>query len=140
MIEWISGLVRSPKTEDLPSRIREAIIRQQDQSEILIGWVQFAVVLTFTALYLVAPAPVNAEVMFDPVPYALGGYFAFTILRLALAHRIRLAAWVLALSVVADMALLVMFISTSNLYPEERVIISTKLLSVVWYRNNIFLE
>jgi len=110
MIEWISGLVRSPRTEDLPSRIRESIIHQQDQSEILIGWVQLAVVLTFTALYVVAPAPVNAEVIFDPVPYALGAYFAFTVLRLALAHRFRLAAWVLALSVVADMALLMVTI------------------------------
>lgn len=110
MIEWIAALVRSPKTEDLPSRIRAAIIRQQDQSEILIGWVQLFVVLTFATLYALAPSPVNSEVKFDPVPYALGGYFAFTILRLALAHRFRLAAWVLALSVVVDMTLLMVTI------------------------------
>ena len=48
MIEWIAGLVSTPPMEHLPPRIREAIIRQQDQSEILIGWVQLAVVLTFT--------------------------------------------------------------------------------------------
>ncbi len=110
MIEWIAGLVRTPPMEHLPPRIREAIIRQQDQSEILIGWVQLAVVLTFTTLYLVAPTPTNAEVIFDPVPYALGVYFVFTLLRLAMAHRFRLAPWVLALSVVADMALLMVTI------------------------------
>ena len=110
MIEWIAGLVSTPPMEHLPPRIREAIIRQQDQSEILIGWVQLAVVLTFTTLYLVAPTPTNAEVIFDPVPYALGVYFVFTLLRLAMAHRFRLAPWVLALSVVADMALLMVTI------------------------------
>ncbi len=110
MFEWITGLVRTSRTENLPPRIREAIIRQQDQSEILIGWVQLAVVLTFATLYAVAPKPVNAEVIFDPVPYVLGAYFAFTVLRLVLAHRFRLAAWVLALSVVADMALLMVTI------------------------------
>ena len=110
MIEWIAGHFRTPQTEELPSRIRETIIRQQDQSENLIGWVQLAVVRTFTTLYLVAPAPVNPEVVFDPVPYALGIYFVFTVLRLGMAHRFRLAAWVLALSVVADMALLMVTI------------------------------
>ena len=110
MVEWISGLIRSSRTESLPTRIREAIIRQQDQSEILIGWVQLAVALTFATLYAVAPRPVNSEVIFDPVPYALGAYIAFTVLRLVLAHRFRLAAWILALSVVADMALLMVTI------------------------------
>ncbi|MCZ6849510.1 MAG: adenylate/guanylate cyclase domain-containing protein [Alphaproteobacteria bacterium] len=110
MFEWFTGLVRTSRTENLPPRIREAIIRQQDQSEILIGWVQLAVVLTFATLYLVAPKPVNAEVIFDPVPYVLGIYFSFTVLRLALAHRFRLAAWVLTLSVVADMTLLMVTI------------------------------
>lgn len=110
MIEWITGLVRTSRTENLPPRIREAIIRQQDQSEILIGWVQLAVVLTFATLYLVAPAPDNPEVRFDPIPTILGIYFSFTLLRLALAHRFRLAAWVLALSVMADMTLLMVTI------------------------------
>jgi adenylate cyclase len=110
MIEWIARLFPSPQTEELPSRIRESIIHQQDQSEILIGWVQLVVVLTFATLFLVSPTPTNAEVIFDPVPYALGIYFVFTVLRLAMAHRFRLAAWVLALSVVVDMALLMVTI------------------------------
>ncbi|MDH3241547.1 MAG: adenylate/guanylate cyclase domain-containing protein [Alphaproteobacteria bacterium] len=110
LLDTIVGHLRAARTENLPERIRDAVIRQQDQSEILIGWVQLAVVIVFAALYLVAPAPVNAEVGFDPVPYVLGVYFAFTILRLLLAHRYRLPALVLALSVILDMALLMVTI------------------------------
>ena len=106
MLKWITDQIRGPDLDDLPPRICESIIRQQDQSEILIGWIQLAVVVTFAVLYLVAPAPVGHEVVFDPVPYVLGAYLAFTLLRLALAHRFRLTPWMLTLSVVADMALL----------------------------------
>jgi adenylate cyclase len=110
LLDRVAEHLRTARTENLPERIRDAVIRQQDQSEILIGWVQLAVVLVFAVLYLVAPAPVNAEVMFDPVPFVLAVYFAFTILRLILAHRYRLRAPVLALSVVLDMALLMVTI------------------------------
>ncbi|MDX1484950.1 MAG: adenylate/guanylate cyclase domain-containing protein [Alphaproteobacteria bacterium] len=110
MFDWLARLLRTPQTETLPERIREAILDQQHRSEILIGWMQLAVVLTFAALYLIAPRPTNAEVTFDPVPYVLGSYFAFTLLRLGLAHRFHLSAPVLALSVVADMALLMVTI------------------------------
>ncbi len=109
-MNWITELVRTSGVENLPPRIGEAFRAQQDRSEILIGWVQLAVVATFATLYLVAPAPDNPEVRFDLVPYVLGIYFVFTVLRLALAHRFRLDAWVLALSVMADMALLMVTI------------------------------
>ncbi len=59
---------------------------------------------------LTSPAPANPEVRFDLVPYVLAIYFGFTVLRLALAHRFRLASWVLALSVMADMVLLMVTI------------------------------
>jgi len=110
LLDRILAHLRAARTENLPERIRDAVIRQQDESEILIGWVQLAVVVVFAALYVIAPAPVNSEVRFDPVPYVLVVYFAFTILRLLLAHRYRLPAPVLALSVVLDMALLMVTI------------------------------
>ncbi|MEX2408346.1 MAG: adenylate/guanylate cyclase domain-containing protein, partial [Rhodovibrionaceae bacterium] len=47
---------------------------------------------------------------FRPVPYALGGYLAFTLLRLILAYRIRLPDWFLFLSIVIDMTLLFVLI------------------------------
>ena len=90
----------------LPERVQRAIDSQQDQSEILIGWVQLAVVTAFAVLYSVAPKTFTAEARFAPVPWALGLYLAFTVLRLALAYRRVLPRWFLALSVIIDMMLL----------------------------------
>ncbi len=92
--------------EQLPTRVLEAIREQQESSEILLGWAQLAVVTAFTVLYALAPKPITIADTFEPVPFALAGYFAFTVLRLALAYARRLPRWFVYLSVVVDMALL----------------------------------
>lgn len=90
----------------LPVRVRAALRQQQDSSEILIGWIQLAVVTAFGTLYAISPKAFPAEVEFHPIPWALGGYFGFTLARLALAHARRLPRWFLILSILVDMALL----------------------------------
>ncbi|WP_035693759.1 adenylate/guanylate cyclase domain-containing protein [Azospirillum halopraeferens] len=91
----------------LPERVRAAIREQEAQSEILIGWVQLGVVATFGTLYAVAPKTFDRTMtMFEPVPVALAAYLAFTLLRLGLAYRRRLAPWFLYLSVAVDVGLL----------------------------------
>ncbi len=99
----------------LPPRVRESIRRQQESSEMLIGWVQLGVVLTFATLYTIAPKTFTAEAEFAPVPWALSIYFVFTVLRLVLAHRGRLPNWMLYLSVVVDMLLLMALIWSFHL-------------------------
>ena len=94
----------------LPARIREAIRVHQESSEILIGWAQLAIVLTFAVLYLLAPMPHAEEVQVSPEPWFLGAYLAFTAARLVLAHCRLLPAWLLHVSVVVDMALLLALI------------------------------
>jgi adenylate cyclase len=89
----------------LPARVRRAILALQAESEKLIGWIQLAVVATFATLYMVAPRTAPAEAL-NPVPWVLAAYGLFTVLRLVLAHRGRLAGWFLCLSVVVDMGLL----------------------------------
>ncbi len=49
------GRLRRGKDSDLPERVRRTIQEQGDATERLIGWVQFAVVLTFATLYAIAP-------------------------------------------------------------------------------------
>ena len=83
----------------LPPRVMEGIRRQQASSEVLIGWVQLAVVLIFATLYTIAPKTFTAEADFAPVPWALAFYFTFTLIRLVLAHRGSLPDWMLYLSV-----------------------------------------
>jgi len=91
---------------ELPERVREAIQSQGDATERLIGWIQLAVVLTFATLYAVSPKTFPAGQAFQPVPWVIGAYALFTLLRLVLAHRISLPSWFLIVSIMFDMALL----------------------------------
>lgn len=93
-------------TAVLPAPVRAAMAVQQESSEILIGWIQLALVVGFGALYAISPKTFPPEATLHPIPWVLGAYCAFTVLRLRLAYRRRLAGWFLALSVVADVALL----------------------------------
>ncbi|MEX2409644.1 MAG: hypothetical protein WD489_11105, partial [Rhodovibrionaceae bacterium] len=90
----LSGL-RAKRSEDqrLPDRVQAAIEGQEDRTERLIGWIQLAVVVTFGVLYAISPKTYPVDPPFRPVPYALGGYLAFTLQRLNLAYRIRLPDW-----------------------------------------------
>ena len=63
-------------------------------------------VLTFATLYAVSPKTFPAGQAFQPVPWVIGAYALFTLLRLVLAHRISLPGWFLIVSIVFDMALL----------------------------------
>ncbi len=113
---WLAG--RSGY-EKLPDRVRQTIDRQQEDSEILIGWVQLAILVTFAGLYTVAPSAFPDETRFEPVPWALGAYFVFTITRLILAYARRLPFWMLVLSVIVDMLLLLGLIWTFHLQYEQ---------------------
>ena len=88
-----TALVNRERERSAPERVQRAIEEQRHQSEKLIGWVQFAVVVTFATLYAVSPKTFAADVAFEPVPWALGGYLAFTLLRIARAHRERRGVW-----------------------------------------------
>ncbi len=90
----------------LPERVREAIQRQGDATERLIGWMQLAVVSIFATLYTVAPKTAPMDGGIQPVPWAIGAYFLFTLLRLALAYKISLPGWFLLMSILIDMGLL----------------------------------
>ena len=90
----------------LPVRVREAIQQQGDATERLIGWVQLAVVTIFATLYILSPKTTPINVEFQPVPWVIGAYLLFTLLRLSLAYRISLPGWFLLISIVIDMGLL----------------------------------
>jgi len=110
----MNKIVRTLLGEDveggLTVRVKAAIQRQQDQSEILIACVQLFLVITFGTLYFLSPKTFSADAMFAPVPYALSAYLLFTLARLAFACFWRLPAWFLSLSVIADMSLLMFLI------------------------------
>lgn len=94
----------------LPARVLKKIGEQRERSEIVIGWVQAAVISILAVLYAVAPKTFMSDVAFRPVPWAVGAYAAFTGLRLWLAYRRRLGPVMLGVSVVVDVTLLMVLI------------------------------
>ena len=103
-------LPMSREAPSLPGRVRDAIRRQQESSEIVVGWIQLSIVVTFSVLYALSPKPYTADPVFAPEPWVLGAYLLFTLVRVALAHRRALPAWLLYVSVIVDMLLLLALI------------------------------
>lgn len=101
---WLFG---GGSVAQLPDRVREAIERQQEQSEILIGWVQLVIVILVTTVYETTTMPggvVQEDYSFEFEVLAI--YGAFCLLRLGLAYARLLRPWMLYLSVIADIFLL----------------------------------
>jgi adenylate cyclase len=90
--------------------VREDIARSQDRSEQIISSVQIAIVLVFGSLFLISPRPDTGDIAFALTPWALGAYLVFSVIRFLASYRMRLPGWFLPLSVIADMALLMVLI------------------------------
>jgi len=116
MLKWI---LYGADGGALPERVRLAIRDQQDRSEILIGWFQLGVLVLIGSLYFAAPKTFSEDAEFAPVPWALAIYLVLTLIRLVWAHRGRLPGWALALSVVFDMALLMVLIWSFHLQYQQ---------------------
>ena len=102
----------------LPQRVRQSIEEQQVQAEILIGWVQLALVVFFIVLYTVTPKT-SEGTPFTPVPFVLAAYLSFTILRLSLARRGVLPRWFVLTTVVGDIGLLMVLIWSFHLQYQQ---------------------
>jgi adenylate cyclase len=73
------ALMRRP-----PDRVVRAIRRQEENSEILVGWMQIAAIIFFAIFYSLAPKAFAPDVRFAPVPVTLGAYALFTAVRLVI--------------------------------------------------------
>jgi len=102
-------LVRSD-TEQMPRHVARQLDEQRRLNEILTGWVQAALVVTFALLYAVSRKTAPLDAGFHPVPWALAAYAIFTAWRLYLGYRNRLTHAMLMASIIADMALLMITI------------------------------
>jgi adenylate cyclase len=115
MVSFVLG--EGPKGTP-PERVRWLIHEQQVRSEILIGWVGFALVLFFLVLYTVSPKT-SAGTRFLPVPWVLCAFFAVTGLRLVLAYRRWLNPAFLIAGVCLDIALLLGLIWSFHLQYQQ---------------------
>lgn len=117
---WVvTKVLGAPVGRALPARVRARIDDAQNRSEILIGWLQLGVVSVFGTLYALSPKTALDGAGFQPAAVALGVYAVFTLLRLATAYRRRLPGWLVAVSAVADMALLLGMIWSFHLQYEQ---------------------
>ena len=109
----LRGLVARVRGSDLavlPSHVQRALERQRQGNEILAGWVQVALVLTFAIFYSLSRKTFPPGTMLHPVPWALSVYGIFTAFRLVLAYRNRLGHGMLMASVVLDITVLMVTI------------------------------
>lgn len=112
----INEFFLGPKTKlALPQHVKDAIKQQQITSEKLISWMQLFVIIIFGILYYISPKAFPATVKFTPVPWALAGYLAFSLIRLILAYRNYLPVWFLMLSAIVDILLLMTLIWSFHL-------------------------
>jgi adenylate cyclase len=119
MWKKITGFVfGEPLPDHIPERISRSITEHSIASEILIGWVQIIIVLFFASLYTIAPKTSQATT-FAPVPWALGVYGVFSVVRLVLAYR-RFIPWGgMMFSIFMDMGLLMFLIWSFHLQYQQ---------------------
>lgn len=112
LAEAVIGNRRRPA---LPERISRDIERQQERGEIIVGWTQAGLIGFFAIVYAISPKSFSASTPFEPVPWTLGIYALFTAGRLVLAYRGGLSRGFVALSVVVDIAVLMIAIWSFHL-------------------------
>jgi adenylate cyclase len=104
-----------PAAGVLPHAAVATLERDRRASELLVCLAQFGAIAFFGGFYAITPKAFPEHVPFEPVPVALALYFLFTGLRLALVLRGRLPGWFLGLSVVIDIAVLMITIWSFHL-------------------------
>ncbi len=97
------------KASKLPAHIDQAIRHQDTSSEVLVKLLQLTVVGILGVLYLISPKT-DANTAFSPVPYALASYLIINFLALVWAVRRGLPNWAVYISIVIDVALLMVLI------------------------------
>ncbi len=112
------SVVGTPDTAGLSKPVRRAIAEREQESEVLVGYLQLFLVGMFAVLYAIAPAPAAAT-MFMPVPYALLVYTLLTLGRVYWAQRARIPDWALYLSILLDMGLLMLLIWSFHLQYDQ---------------------
>ena len=99
----------------LSKRVRQGLDRQQAASEIIVGWIQAAIIAFFAVVYAVAPKAFPPGTLSEPVPWTLAIYAGFTAARIVLAYRGQLRHGLVALSVVIDITVLMIVIWSFHL-------------------------
>ena len=118
MWQSLRAIIGTPNTLEISKPVRKAIAEREQESEVLVGYLQLFLVGMFAILYAVAPSP-NSATDFMPVPYALVFYALLTLGRVAWARRARIPNWALYVSILIDMSLLMLLIWSFHLQYDQ---------------------
>ncbi|OGT50921.1 MAG: hypothetical protein A3E84_03705 [Gammaproteobacteria bacterium RIFCSPHIGHO2_12_FULL_42_13] len=102
----------------LPTHVQEDIQKQQIANEKIISWIQLVVVIIFSLLYFASRKTFSSNT-FAPVPWALGAYLIFSLVRLYFTYHTRLPNWFLFLSIFIDITLLLTLIWSFHLQYQQ---------------------
>ncbi len=106
----INGLVPgATPARALSPRVLASIDRHDQSSEVLIKIIQLVIVITWAILYTLAPKT-DSGTAFSPVSWALAIYFGLNVIGLIWAVRTGLPNWAVYLSIIFDIAILMVLI------------------------------
>lgn len=105
----------SGKPPAMPDGLLKQVEQQRQRSELLIGWLQLAIVLAMGVLYFTVPAayPVVGSPSF--VPALMIAYTAFAAVRMGLAIEDKVGAGLEVMSILLDILLILGFIWSTHL-------------------------
>jgi adenylate cyclase len=109
-LAWLRGAPRV-----LPEELLVQVEQQRQKSELLIGWLQLAIVLVMGLLYFSIPAAAPVVVLPSFVPALMIAYTAFAAVRMGLAAENKVGAGLEVMSILLDTALILGFIWASHL-------------------------
>ena len=106
----VKGLVPgATPARALSPRVLASIDRHDQSSEVLIKIIQLVIVVTWAILYALAPKT-DSGTAFSPVSWALAIYFGLNVIGLIWAFRTGLPNWAVYLSIIFDIAILMVLI------------------------------
>jgi adenylate cyclase len=118
IIAWKPRALWTPRPP-LPARIATRVAAQEEASEILLGWIQLAVVLGFSIVYMLSRKTFSDTAPFRPVPWVLGAYQTITVVGHAHAQAWRVPRWMRYASIATDMFVLLGLIWSFHLQYEQ---------------------
>lgn len=123
--------------ESIGNRIRDYV----NSSEILTTYMQLGIIALIATFYAVAPKGFDGvQVIFQPVPYALGVWFAVLIVRMCLAHTHRMHGIIMHIFVLLDVALLLTLIWSYSVQYQTTLAFSLKAPTFIFVLFFIFLR
>ena len=106
----LTGISLANPEHLLPERAKTQLAQSRREAQILTGWVQLGIVALFAVLYFATPKTFSADAPFAPIPWVLGGYTLFTVVRLYFSYRRALPPSMLVISAIVDILILLVAI------------------------------